>query len=64
MEELDAIFQGSTRGATNRDLAEMKYLERVIKDALRLFPSVPFIGRRLTQDTQIGKSIDFITKEF
>lgn len=55
MEELDAIFQGSARGVTNRDLAEMKYLERVIKEALRLFPSVPFIGRRLTQDTQIGK---------
>ncbi|KAG8332923.1 Cytochrome P450 4C1 [Homalodisca vitripennis] len=54
VEELNDIFQGSDRSATTRDINEMKYLERVIKEALRLFPSVPFIGRKVTQDTQIG----------
>lgn len=38
-----------------QDLNEMKYLERIIKDALRLFPSVPFIGRKLKEKTTIGK---------
>nr|P29981.1 RecName: Full=Cytochrome P450 4C1; AltName: Full=CYPIVC1 [Blaberus discoidalis]AAA27819.1 cytochrome P450 [Blaberus discoidalis] len=53
-EELDHIFQGSDRSTTMRDLADMKYLERVIKESLRLFPSVPFIGRVLKEDTKIG----------
>lgn len=57
MEELDNIFQGSDRAATINDLNEMKYLERVIKEALRLYPSVPFIGRQLENDFEIGKYV-------
>ncbi|PSN53387.1 Cytochrome P450 4C1 [Blattella germanica] len=54
IQELDRIFQGTDRPITTRDLNEMKYLERVIKESLRLFPSVPFIGRVLKEDTKIG----------
>jgi cytochrome P450 len=53
-QEQESIFQGSDRSVTMKDLNEMKYLERVIKETLRLYPSVPIIGRILKKDVNIG----------
>lgn len=54
-EELNRIFQNDLKRApTMRDLNEMKYLERIIKEALRIYPSVPLIGRILDDDAQCG----------
>jgi len=52
-EELEDIFQGEDRPTTMADLGEMKYLERVIKESLRLYPSVPFISRVLNEDIEL-----------
>ncbi|XP_042883728.1 cytochrome P450 4c3-like isoform X2 [Penaeus japonicus] len=53
-EELDAIFGDSDRPVTMADLREMKVTENCIKEALRLFPSVPFIARELKEDVVIN----------
>ncbi|XP_071538554.1 cytochrome P450 4C1-like [Panulirus ornatus] len=53
-EELDSIFGGSNRPASMADLRQMKYTENCIKESLRLFPSVPYVGRHLKEDIKVG----------
>lgn len=53
MDELSEIFQGTDRPCTFADTLEMKYLERVILETLRLFPPVPAIARLLKEDVQL-----------
>ncbi|XP_054730069.1 probable cytochrome P450 4s3 [Anastrepha obliqua] len=37
-----------------REKESMRYLEAVIKETLRIYPSVPFYSRRVKEDLQIG----------
>ncbi|CAL1528650.1 unnamed protein product [Lymnaea stagnalis] len=53
-EEVDKVFGDSDRDATRDDLKELKYLECCIKEALRLFPSVPVFARSITEDLSLG----------
>uniref|UniRef100_A0A182LRD2 Cytochrome P450 n=1 Tax=Anopheles culicifacies TaxID=139723 RepID=A0A182LRD2_9DIPT len=52
-QEIDSIFNGSDRPATMQDLNEMKLLERCLKETLRLYPSVAFFGRTLSEDVTL-----------
>ncbi|XP_058823814.1 cytochrome P450 4C1-like [Topomyia yanbarensis] len=54
-DEIVAILGKNNREAdlTYQVLQEFKYLEMAIKEALRLYPSVPFIGRHLLEDTEL-----------
>jgi cytochrome P450 len=55
MEEVDRVFGNSKRDCLAEDLKEMPYLEQCIKEAMRLYPPVPFFTRKPKQDFKCCK---------
>lgn len=53
-EELDEILGDADDQKTLKKIPKLKYLERVIKEVLRMYPSVTEIGRTLINDVKIG----------
>ncbi|MFF1509622.1 cytochrome P450 [Streptomyces sp. NPDC058326] len=51
-EEVDRVLAGRTPGAA--DLDALLYVTQVLKEAMRLFPAAPVIGRRAVATTEIG----------
>ena len=53
--EVNEVLSNSNKlGIT--ELQRLHYVERCIKEALRLYPSVPFISRNIHQDLQLSNS--------
>ena len=55
-EELNEVFShGENHEITINDLSRLQYLEMVLKESLRLYPSVPYFTRRIPFDLHIGE---------
>jgi cytochrome P450 len=57
--ELDSIFGHSDRIVTLEDVNRMYYLERVVKETMRLFPPAPFLRRSVDEDIKLGRNRHF-----
>ncbi|PSN43006.1 hypothetical protein C0J52_06765, partial [Blattella germanica] len=55
-EEQQSIFDGRDDSPKMKDISEMKYLDRVLKETMRMYAHVPFLGRELQEEIQLGKS--------
>ncbi|PIO64768.1 hypothetical protein TELCIR_13592 [Teladorsagia circumcincta] len=64
-EEVDTfMFEGpEDRELTQDDLLQLKHTEKVLKEALRVFPSVPMIARQLHDDVEIALTVRAIATE-
>ena len=45
--EVDAVFSACGGAPSPRDLASLRHLELCVREALRLYPSIPVMSRRL-----------------
>ncbi|XP_037052057.1 cytochrome P450 4d1-like [Bradysia coprophila] len=56
-QEIRNVLGDNRSAATCNDLNNLRYLDLVIKETLRLYPSVPLIGRLLSEELTIGNCI-------
>jgi cytochrome P450 len=54
-EEVDRVLGGpGGRAPTPADMEELPYLTMVLKEAMRLYPSAPVVGRRAVADAEVA----------
>lgn len=55
----DVFAQKSSKNdpLTSEDLSKLEYVERFIKETLRIFPPGAVVGRRATEDLELGTKL-------
>ncbi|GMS92663.1 hypothetical protein PENTCL1PPCAC_14838, partial [Pristionchus entomophagus] len=54
-EIMEVLGDDTDRDLTRADMGKLSYLERCLKESMRLYPPVPSVSRRLQQDFQCGE---------
>jgi cytochrome P450 len=54
-EEIESILTEGKKEWSMEDLGRLKYLEMCWKEALRLHPPAPLLGRKLSEDIVLGQ---------
>lgn len=55
VQEMQAIFESADDDVTQSHLTSMQYLDRVLKESMRLIPPVPFIARKTSAGIELRK---------
>jgi cytochrome P450 len=55
-EEMQTVYSSVDEEITEDHIKQLVYLDLVIKESLRFWTPVPYYGRCLTQDIEIGES--------
>ena len=56
-EEVNRVWQKADEIIGVAEIQKLTYVERIIKESLRLFPSVPIVARNVSEDLQLSKSL-------
>ena len=61
VEELKSVFPSSDDEIDSKSISDLKYLDLVIRESMRLFPIAPMIGRKIMADLKLdGKNISYL----
>nr|AFP20606.1 cytochrome CYP341B3 [Spodoptera littoralis] len=58
--ELVEVFGDSDRLVTAEDLLQLKYLDAVVRETLRLYPPVPVVVRKIEKDLELPSGITLV----
>jgi Cytochrome P450 len=54
-EELQSVFSSVDEEVTDEHLKQLSYLDLVIKESMRIWPTIPIVGRCTSKNIEIGE---------